>query len=202
MREIGLFVEDNAHLRVIGGLIQRIADAHSIPVTLYWLNSEGGHGNVVSAFRAYLRDLAKQGRPLLDLIIVATDANCRGINERIWEITRITDMGATSVPPIVQAIPDPHIERWLLLDGAAFSRLFGTGCDAPDQKCDRKAYKSRLIRAFRNAGIRPQLGGIEYAQDIVQAMDLDRAKRADHSLQLFLDNLANQFRQWSQQPAP
>lgn len=197
MREIGLFVEDTAHQVVIGELVQRIANDHSIPVKLIWLNAEGGHGNVVSTFHDYLRDLARQGQPLLDLIIVATDANCSGLNERIREITRISNMVNTPIPPIVPAIPDPHIERWLLLDGAAFSRLFGTGCDAPDQKCDRRAYKSRLIQALRNSGINTRLSGIEYAQDLVQEMDLDRAKRSDRSLQLFLDNLANQFRQWS-----
>lgn len=197
MREIGLFVEDTAHQMVIRELVQRIANDHNIPVKLIWLNAEGGHGNVVSTFRDYLRDLARQGQPLLDLIIVATDANCSGLNERTREITRITDMFTTPIPPIVRAIPDPHIERWLLLDGAAFRQVLGRGCQAPEQKCDRDIYKQRLTDAVLTAGITPIQGGIEYAQDLVQQMDLDRAKRADHSLQQFLDDLANQFRQWS-----
>ena len=36
--------------------------------------------------------------------------------------------------PVVLAVPDPHVERWLLLDGAAFKAAVGHGCDAPDQK--------------------------------------------------------------------
>ena len=196
MREIALLGEDNAHRQVIGGLIQRIAADHHLPVTLNWLNSAGGHGRVISVFRNYLRNLEKQGSPMPDLIIVATDANCNGLNERIREITQVSDTVTDPIPPIVTAIPDPHIERWLLLDGAAFSRLFGTGCDAPDQKCDRTVYKNRLIQALRRAGIRPILGGIEFSENIVREMDIERAKRADHSLQLFLDNLAGQFRQW------
>ena len=36
---------------------------------------------------------------------------------------------------IVKAIPEPHIERWLLLDGAASRAAVGKGCQAPDLKC-------------------------------------------------------------------
>ena len=42
-------------------------------------------------------------------------------------------------------VPNPHVERWLLLDGAAFKAAVGHGCDAPDQKCDRGRYKERLL---------------------------------------------------------
>ena len=196
MREIALFGEDNAHRQIIGGLIQRIADDHHRPVTLNWINSEGGHGRVISTFRDYLRDLEKQGGYMPDLIIVATDANCRGLNRRIREITRVADSVTAPMPPILPAIPDPHIERWLLLDGAAFRRVTGRGCQAPEQKCDRDLYKQRLIDAILEAGITPIQGGIEYAQDIVPEINLDRAKQADRSLQLFLDTLAGHFRQW------
>lgn len=78
-----------------------------------------------------MRDLKRQGRPYPDLIVVATDANCKGLNERTREIVCRDDPA-----PMILAIPDPHLERWLLLDGAAFKAVFGKGCDAPDQKCD------------------------------------------------------------------
>ena len=196
MREIALFVEDLAHQRVVGGLVQRLAASHSIPVRLNWISAQGGHGRVVQALRAYLRDLARYNNPLPDLIIVATDANCSGLNERTREVSGATVSSAVYFPPIVLAIPDPHIERWLLLDGAAFSRVLGRGCDAPEQKCSRDLYKERLTEAVLATGIEPVLGGIEFAEDIVREIDIERAKRADRSLQLFLDNLAGQFRQW------
>ena len=196
MREIALFGEDTAHRQVIGSLVQRIADDHQQTVTLNWLNAAGGHGRVIATFRAYLRDFTRQDRPMPDLIVVATDANCHGLNRRIREITGIIDTVTVPIPPVVPAIPDPHIERWLLLDGAAFSRLFGAGCNAPDQKCDRRAYKSQLILALHNAGTMVRAGGTEFADSILREMDIDRAKRADRSLQLFLDHLASHFRQW------
>lgn len=91
--------------------------------------------------------------------------------------------------PAVKAVPDPHVERWLLLDGAAFRGVLGRGCDAPDQKCDRGRYKELLARAIYDAGVAPSLGGIELAEDIVAAMDLKRAVRADRSLERFIDEL-------------
>ncbi len=194
MREIALFVEDYAHQQVIGGLVQRLAEEFETEVRLNWRSAVRGHGRVVQELQTYLQDLARQGGPLPDLIIAATDANCRGLNDRTKEII---DLNKPAVlPPMVSAVPDPHIERWLLLDGAAFRKVFGRGCDAPEQKCDRHLYKQRLIEAIRDAGITPSLGGIEFAEDIVREMDIERAKQSDRSLRHFLDDLSDQFQQW------
>ena len=194
MREIALFVEDFAHQEVIGALVQRLADEYSIDVQFNWRSAVRGHGRVVRELRDYLRDLRGQGSPLPDLIIVATDANCRGLNERKKEMDQ-----TTTPAPMILAIPDPHIERWLLLDSAAFKTAVGRGCDAPDRKCDRDLYKRRLATAIRAAGIMPSLGGIEFAEDIVQSMDINRAKRADRSFQRFVDPLVNVFQQWQRE---
>ena len=193
MREIALFVEDFAHQKVIGALVQRLADESCIDVQFNWRSAVRGHGRVVRELRDYLRDLRGQGSPLPDLIIVATDANCRGLNERVRE------MDQTTPAPMILAIPDPHIERWLLLDSAAFKTAVGRGCDAPDRKCDRDLYKRRLAAAIHAAGIMPSLGGIEFAEDIVQSMDINRAKRADRSFQRFVDPLVNVFQQWQRE---
>ena len=194
MREIALFVEDFAHQEVIGALVQRLADESCIDVRFNWRSAVRGHGRVVRELRDYLRDLRGQGSPLPDLIIVATDANCRGLNERVREMDQ-----TTTPAPMILAIPDPHIERWLLLDSAAFKTAVGRGCDAPDRKCDRDLYKRRLATAIRAAGIMPSLGGIEFAEDIVQSMDINRAKRADRSFQRFVDPLVNVFQQWQRE---
>ena len=174
MHEIALFVEDFAHRQVIGALVQRIAGDFNLDVRLDWRNATRGYGQVVREFSIYLRAIERQGHPSPHLIIVATDANCKG-----W-YQRIRDFGdPVSAAPIVHAIPDPHIERWLLLDGAAFKAVFGRGCHAPDQKCDHYRYKQRLVHAIFDAGITPNLGGLEFAEDIVQQMDIERAEQAD-----------------------
>jgi hypothetical protein len=87
------------------------------------------------------------------------------------------------------AIPDPHVERWMLVDSQAFKAVLGRGCDAPDQKCERERYKHMLLAAMRAAGIVPPLGGMEYARDIVQHLDLQRAGQLDVSLGLAIASL-------------
>ena len=182
MREIALFVEDSAHRQIIGALVRRLAEECGVDARLEWRSAVRGHGRVVRELGDYLRDLGRQGGRLPDLIVVATDANCGGFAERAREI------GSRSAPaPMVLAIPDPHVERWLLLDGAAFKAVFGRGCAAPDFKCSRDRYKQILTEAIRTAGVIPSLGGIEYADDIVRHMDIDRAARADRSFARFVD---------------
>lgn len=191
MRQIALFVEDHAHRQVIGTLVQRIAGEVGVAIHLDWRNSVGGYAKVVGKLKDYMNDLKRQGSPGPDLLVVATDANCKGLNERVREVTSL------DVPsPVVLAIPDPHIERWLLLDGAAFKAVFGRGCDAPDQKCDRNRYKERLIEAIQASGTVPRLGGIEYAGDIVRSLDIDRVAGADRSFRRFVTDLRNVFQGW------
>ena len=192
MYEIALFVEDYAHKQVIGALVQRVADQHGITVDLRWRNAVRGYGRVVQELEDFLRDMRRQGAPWPDFIVAATDANCQGFNARIASIGNL-DFPA----PLIVAVPDPHIERWLLLDGAAFREVFGRGCRAPDQKCSRDRYRQKLTDAIHQAGVEPILGGIEYAADLVRHMDLGRAARADTSLQRFLDQLSAIFRSWN-----
>ncbi len=191
MREIALFVEDYAHRQVIGALVQRIAEECNVAIQLDWRSAVGGHGKVIAELGNYLRDLKRQGGPFPDLVVVATDANCRGLNERTREIG-----GQDGPAPMILAVPDPHIERWLLLDGAAFKAVFGKGCDAPDQKCDRRRYKEQLIQAIHSTGTIPGLGGIEYAEDIVQQMDIERTAQRDRSFRRFVTALRSSFQGW------
>ena len=196
MRDITLFGEDDAHRLVVGALVQRLADEAGIAIHQDWRNAVGGYGRVVSEFDSYLHDLNRQGiHP--DLIVVATDSNCAGLNQRTRELER---PGWSF--PVVTAIPDPHIERWLLLDGAAFHAAVGRGCNAPDHKCDRARYKSLLIDAVYAAGITPSIGGIEFAEDIILHMDIDRAMQYDRSLRRFVQQMRRIFREWQlQSPA-
>ena len=191
MREIALFVEDYAHQQIIGALVRRISVECDIAIRLDWRVAVGGHGKVITELNNYMRDLKQQGSPWPDLIVVATDANCKGLNERAREIVVRDDLA-----PMILAIPDPHIERWLLLDGAAFKVVFGKGCDAPDQKCDRGRYKQRLIEAIYATGTIPILGGIEYAEDIVEQININRAARVDRSFRRFVADLRNTFQGW------
>ncbi len=101
---------------------------------------------------------------------------------------------------VVLAVPDPHIERWLLLDSAAFKAVLGKGCEAPDFKCDRDRYKKLLAQAVSMAGLTPLIGGLEHARDIVGSMDFSRMTRkgGDKVLGRFLQELQKVFKDWAQ----
>ena len=196
MREIALFVEDRAHREVIGALVSRVAADHEVEVRLDWRSATGGHGRVAQTLRSFLAEWDRRsgmepeaGRP--DLIVAATDANCQGYTRRANEIRP-----EGSPVETILAIPDPHIERWLLLDGAAVKSVLGRGCDAPDQKCARGRYKAMLVRVVQDAGVEPLFGGIEFAAEIVREMDLTEAVRHDRSLGRFLDHLGDRFKAW------
>lgn len=168
-RRIILFVEDEAHEKFIRALVQRLADESDTEVRIAGRSVRGGHGKVITEFQKYLRHIHREREGLPDLLIVATDANCKGYPERRKEI----DAKNKNFKDItVCAIPDPHIERWLLIDSSAFKKVLGKGCKAPDQKCSRDRYKKLLLESIQHAGITPLVKGIEHAREIVNAMDL------------------------------
>ena len=192
MPRIDLFCEDSAQELIVGSLVKRMAKEQNVTVQLNTSSAIGGYGRVVKEFRQFVKDLRKTSPGLPDLMIVATDVNCQGRTDRLRELTS----GDSFQFPVIFALPDPHVERWLLLDGAAFRTVVGKGCNAPDHKCERDRYKQFLQEAVRQAGIEPILGGLEFAQDIVRTMDLQRAGRIDTALQLFTDELGRHLRDW------
>lgn len=193
MREIVLFVEDAAHQQFLSALVVRVAEEFGICIQMHWRNARRGSGAVIRELREFIRDLQRDHPGLPDMLIVASDANCKGMQDRLAEIVAVTAEVSTAV---ICAVPDPHIERWLLLDSAAFKKVFGRGCKAPDQKCERDRYKKLLMNAILEAGITPSFGGIEFAEEIVKAMDIDRVGRNDYSLGKLLTDLQTVFRQW------
>lgn len=192
MRRLVLFCEDSALEKVVGSLVERMAADHGIEVEIIKRSVAGGHGTVVREFRNFAKDVRGSSPDLPDLVVVATDVNCKGRATRVRELNSCGPFQF----PVVFALPDPHVERWLLLDGAAFKEVVGTGCDAPDLKCERSRYKDLLDAAVWQAGIEPILGGLEFAQDLVQAMDLQRAGRIDSALKQFTDELGRHLRDW------
>lgn len=193
MLRVHLFCEDFAHRSFVESLLRRLEEESGVDINLRTFRATGGEGRVMKSLRDYIHSLRGGLYPLPDLIIVARDANCRGINATQQELA--SELGEYENFAVL-AIPDPHIERWLLLDSAAFKEVLGTGCQAPDQKCERERYKKLLTDAVLDSGLIPQIGGIEHAEEIVQAMNLERMLTADNSLGSLIGDLRQQFSQW------
>ncbi len=195
MRNINIFVEDQAHEVFLVAILQRFSLEYNVGVKTKSINARGGRGKVISELKQYQNDLQRNKGILPDLIIVGTDSNCKGFREREKEINRnITDLQEF----VISMIPEPHIERWLLIDPESFNTVFGKGCPTPDQKCERDRYKVMFLEAITEVGVTPILGGIEHITDLVKEMNLQRVKDSDKSIRRFLNSLQRCFRNWQQ----
>lgn len=196
MRNISLFTEDEAHEDFLTALVHRLADDYQVQINLKSHSVRGGHGKVIAELRLYQQGLRAYEEPLPDLIVVGTDSNCLGFAARKREIDRAISTGFTDL--VICAIPEPHIERWLLLDSEAFKTVLGKGCPAPDQKCERDRYKRLLIKAVLDAGVVPISGGIEHTEALVNAMNLARIAQIDRAIDKLLSTLHKRFQLWQQ----
>lgn len=195
MRNINIFVEDQAHEVFLVAILQRFSLEYNVAVQTKSISARGGRGKVISELKQYQNDLQRNKGILPDLIIVGTDSNCKGFREREKEINRnITDLQEF----VISMIPEPHIERWLLIDPESFNTVFGKGCPTPDQKCERDRYKVMFLEAITEVGVTPILGGIEHITDLVKEMNLQRVKDSDKSIRRFLNSLQRRFRNWQQ----
>lgn len=148
-----------------------------------------------SSLTTFLKDLAKDRRHLPDAIIIAADANCKGVNARKAELRTAVQRHPQFEQIACFAIPDPHIERWMLVDSDAFRSVFGRGCTLPAIKCAKNEYKTLLRQEISASGIEAPLGGQEYVDDVVSLMNLGQT--AEHSLGDFLAQLKALFNGWS-----
>jgi len=165
MLSVSLFAEDYGHETVVTTLVTRLAREACVEVELHAVSVRGGHGKVEVELGEYVHSVQNFSQPLPDIVIIATDANCDEIQKRRQRLGQIAQPLADRV---IYAIPNPHVERWLLLDAAAFRAVLGAPCQAPDEKCDRGRYKRLLIDAVRDAKRVPLLGGMEHAVDIME----------------------------------
>lgn len=193
MYNISLFVEDEAHEDFLTALVQRLADTYQVEVHLLPYSVRGGRGKVINALKRYQQELLHNHEELPHLIIVDMDGNCMRPPAREREINQVLSGFADFA---ISAIPDPHLERWLLLDSEAFKTVFGSGCLTPDRKCERDRYKRLLMNAIYEVGANPTLVGTQHVADLVSAMNFQRMARRSDSLGRLFKALQQQFEKW------
>jgi len=187
---VGYFLEDIAQERFITGLVLRVASELGLAVRNEVRNASGGKGRAIAELRAFLRDVSRSMTSTYDVLVVAIDGNCNTYQGRRREIEKAREHAGYG-GCIVCAVPDPHIERWYLADAEGFRQAIAGSqpVPLPAYKCERARYKQALREAVRAAGIELQLGGAEFAQDIVETMNLYRAGQVDAAFKHFIDDL-------------
>ncbi len=199
MPEVTLFCEDSFHEKFIGALLTRFAREYQLSLAQRFFSARGGIAQLHGELTEFLRDLARDRQVLPDRLIVVVDANCKGHNERKNWIDDALNRYPQFQNLASYAIPDPHIERWMLVDPVAFRHVFSRGCTLPNAKCQKDEYKRILREEIRNSGLDAPLGGEEFAEDIVNAMDLSQVEIHEPSFGLFLRSLRGLFNGWRQQ---
>ena len=190
---VGYFLEDIAHEKLITALVRRVGQeaglaSEALGHIVY--NASGGKGRTMTELRSFLRDVQHGRISPIPVLIVAIDGNCQGYTEKHNEIRRVAEHSGYP-GQLVCAIPDPHIERWYMADPGGLQQAIGAGVRPvlPAYKCERGQYKRVLLEVFADVGIRPLLGGAEYGDAVVEAMNLYTAQQADPALKHFVDCL-------------
>ena len=189
MPSVDLFAEDRAHELFITAVIDRISREGHITPRINVRSAVGGHGRALAELRTYQRAVQKRlaGLSPPDLLVVVIDANCSGPGAAKAAIHK--DLEADAAGETVVACPDPHIERWFFADPEAFLHVVGIAHSPGKRKCIRDEYKNMLRDAVSKAGHFATLGGLEFARELVERMDLHRAIRNEPSLGSLVDGV-------------
>lgn len=191
---VDIFAEDIGQEELLKAFIERLAREEDRVIVPHSRSARGGHGRALDELSLYQRSVQEGvgGMTVPDLLIVAIDTNCLSFNDAKRQVQ--AKLEAPFDDRTVIACPDPHVERWYLADPESFHGVVGVTPKVGRRKCERDRYKSILSKAILDAGHPPTLGGIEFAREIVEAMDFYRAGKREPSLKHFLDDAVAQIR--------
>jgi hypothetical protein len=122
-----------------------------------------------------------------DLLVLMIDANCAGWSQARRELEEAIERAI--FPRFAIGCPDPHVERWCLADPVAVQAVLGISAPADPGKCERHVFKRLLRQTILDAGQPILTSEMEYAPDLVAAMDLYRAGKNQSSLRHFVEEV-------------
>ena len=186
---VDVFAEDAAHEAFLVPLIKRLAVEKDMCSEVRVRSAVGGHGRALTELDLFGRLVLSGRLRMPDLIVVCIDANCKKYDQARKDIADRTDTSLRE--RVIIACPDPHVERWFMADPKGFASVIGAEPPTKKRKCQRDAYKAALSNTIRQAGHPAPLGGIEFAPELVERMDIFHAGRNDKSLKAFIDDLKN-----------
>lgn len=192
---VDLYCEDSGHELFVTALIRRLAAEEDVAVDLKTRNSRGGHGRAVTELKVWQQAVAR-GQPSRrpELLVLVIDCNSAEWSEAHKELQRIVDHAI--FPRSVVGCPDPHVERWCIADPSSFREVIGVAPLADPGRRERSFYK-KLLRESILAGDQTILTNeMEFAPDLVRAMDFYRVgkNKNQRSLKLFIDDLRKAIR--------
>jgi len=194
------FLEDRAQEGFIKSLVKKVAKEESIPDGYLYhdIRSARGGSRIINEFRKFLSNIEKMDISELDIIlIVSLDGNCKGYNERVKQLDKYIKEDNPFKNKVIYAIPDPHIERWYLMDQKALKSGIGLVKvpKLPPYKCKKSYYKQLLNNTLKESNVTSLLSGAEYAERIVDCIEkLEVLSRQDVGFKIFIKDLRRMFR--------
>lgn len=191
---VALYCEDSGHEQFARALLGRVSVELGLRVDIRTASGRGGHGLALAEFRSWQRAIAGSGGihfEIPDLLVLMIDANCKGWATVHRELEDSID--SRLFPRCAIGCPDPHVERWCLADPEAVQKVLGIPGPADPGKCDRHLYKNLLRQTILKAGQPILTTEMEYAPDLIAAMDLFRAGKNQNSLKHFTDEIRSVF---------
>ncbi|MGE5343630.1 MAG: hypothetical protein ACM3SY_19345 [Candidatus Omnitrophota bacterium] len=193
------FLEDRAQENFIKSLVERIAGDVGItnPYLKHDIRSARGGSIIIKELEKFVKGYLKYDPLGFNIIIVAIDGNCKGYQKRKKELQSIMKEVSGIEERLVFAVPDPHIERWYMLDQKAFRKGVGINKspDLPAYKCQRDHYKKIIYQTLHDANVNTFLGGTEYADRIVANIEnLELLCQRDDSFKFFVQELKRALR--------
>lgn len=170
VKRVALFGEDEGHVAVIQAILYKLCPGCRLEYV------------TINRKNHVLRTLIRSSTA--DILVLVKDANAEGFSKRHRYLLDLVPQEKHA--RLVICVPDPYIEKWLLLDSAAFKRVFGKGFDAPKSSETRGYYKDLLRRSIVESGHTTKTG-LERAADIINAMDFDTIQ--DDSFKTFIEEL-------------
>jgi hypothetical protein len=194
------FLEDRAQEGFIKALVERIAKEELLSTSslIHDVRSARGGSRIINEFKNFLRDSAKRETVDIDFLVVAIDGNCKGYKDRIEQLEKCIKSNHPLKNRVIYAVPDPHIERWYIMDQKALRDGVGLNKapSLPPYKCKKPHYKQVLNQALKESNVHSLLGGAEYAERIVDNIEnLDSLGKQNAGFQTFVENLRKIFKE-------
>jgi len=183
-----VYLEDIAQERFICGIIKRLATERSVNVSLEVRNARGGAPVMLSKFKEALKRWVDE-LPSQSVIIVCKDTNCKRGSVVKREFANLLRECEGRGICLILALPEPHIERWYLLDQNAFREATGVPlrgapsgglCRRGRRKRAKDYYKKFIADAARERNIRLTQNGAEFGEEIADALNIQTCRQDDN----------------------
>lgn len=193
------FLEDRAQEGLVTALVARVAREEGIPedAVNHDIRSARHGAKALEDFRRFITDSATEDVHDVAFLLVMIDGNCQTRAQRLRQLEAIVPERYPLLQSIVYAVADPHVERWYLMDQAAWHKAIGGAYppQLPQYKCDQDYYKHLLADAVRDSGVSALLGGTEFGAAIVEAMeDLNNTSYPDGAFTQLVHDLRHATR--------